>query len=177
VSGIGRQQKGRSCVGHEAIISGRIVGASWRVGERFTWTHDLNRDALATVPEDDEWPWVVRGIFALPAPYPQGTYRRQVIHFGLSIKDDPYYPRIWDEWLGKFEAVLRRLYWWSALAQIDTEFGPPRVFEWLPTEAAERRLRDDPPQPVLEWLRSVRVVVPGHAEPSAAPGPARDAGS
>ena len=35
-----------------------------------------------------DWPWVVRGIFALPAPYPQGTYRRQVIHFGLSIKDD-----------------------------------------------------------------------------------------
>jgi hypothetical protein len=154
-------------VGHEAIISGRIVGASWRVGERFTWTHDLNREALATVPEDDDWPWVVRGIFALPAPYPEGTYRRQVIHFGLSMKDDPYDPGIWGVWLGKFEAVLRRLYWWSALAQIDTEFGPPRVFEWVPTEAALGRLYDDPPQPVAEWVRLLRVVDPRHAEPDA----------
>ena len=90
---------------HEAIIYGRIIGASWRVGERFAWTHELNRAALATIPEDDVWPWLVRGIFAPPAPYPQGTFRRQVIHFGLSIKDDPGNRGIWDVWFGKFEAV------------------------------------------------------------------------
>lgn len=152
-------------MGHEVIISGRVVGASWRRGEQFTRTYDLNREALAAVPEDDDWPWVVRGIFALPAPYPQGTYRRQVIHFGLSLKDAPGDPGTWDVWLGKFEAVLRQLYWWSAQAQIDTEFGPPRVFEWVPTEAAMKRLLDDPPQPVSEWVRSVRVMLPAtHGE-------------
>jgi hypothetical protein len=31
-------------MGHEAIIYGRIVEACWRVGERFTWTHDLKRE-------------------------------------------------------------------------------------------------------------------------------------
>jgi len=144
-------------MGHEAIIYGCVVGASWRAGERFTWTHDLNREALARVPEDDDWPWVVRGIFALPAPYPQGTYRSQVIHFGLSIKDEPSDRGIWDVWLGKFERVLGRLYWYSAVAHLDTDFEPPRVFEWLPTEAALRRLRDDPPQPVGEWVRSVHA--------------------
>jgi hypothetical protein len=149
-------------VGHEAIISGRIIGASWRVGERFTWTHDLNREALTAAPLNDDWPWVVRGIFALPAPYPEGTYRRQVIHFGLSIKDDPANPSIWDVWLGKFESVLRRLYWWSASAQIETEFGPLQVFEWVPTEAARGRLYDDPPQPVVDWMRSVRVAERRH---------------
>jgi hypothetical protein len=153
-------------VGHEAIVYGRIVGASWRVGERFTWTHDLNREALAAVPEDDDWPWVVRGIFALPAPYPEGTYRRQVIHFGLSIKDDPTDRRIWDVWLGKFERVLRGLYWWSAAAHLSTDFEPPRVFEWVPTEAAMGRLYDDPPQPIAEWVRSVRVAEPRQAEHS-----------
>ena len=156
-------------MGHEAIVSGRIVGARWRVGERFSWTHELNREALATVPEDDDWPWVVRGIFALPAPFPQGTYRCQVIHFGLSIKDEPTDRGIWDLWLGKFEAVLRRLYWWSALAQVDTEFEPPRVFEWAPTEAARGRLYDDPPRPVDEWVRSVRTAEPRPAEPTGAP--------
>jgi hypothetical protein len=154
----------RAFVGHEAIISGRIVGASWRVGERFTWTHDLNREAVATLAEDDNWPWLARVIFALPAPYSRGIYRRQVIHFGLSIKDDPTNRGLWDIWLGKFEAVLRRLYWWSALAQIDTEFAPPRVLDWVPTEVARSRLYDDPPQPVAEWLRSDRVSEQGYAE-------------
>ena len=155
-------------MGHEAIVYGRVVGASWRVGERFTWTHDLNRQALAAVPEDDDWPWVVRGIFALPAAYPQGTYRRQVIHFGLSIKDEPSDRGIWDVWLGKFERALRGLYWWSAVAHIATDFEPPRVIEWVPTEAAMGRLYDDPPQPVAEWVRSVRSAEPRKAEPGAA---------
>ncbi len=144
-------------MGHEAIVYGRIVGASWRVGERFRWPHELNRAALAAVPEDDDWPWVVRGIFALPAPYPEGVYRRQVIHFGLSIKDKPSDRGIWDVWLRKFEAVLRRLYWWSVVAHLTTDCEPQRTFEWVPTEAALGRLSDDPPLPVTEWVRTVRV--------------------
>ncbi|MDG3004387.1 hypothetical protein [Paludisphaera mucosa] len=144
-------------MGNEAIVYGRILGATWNVGDRFRCMYDLNREALSAVPEDDDWPWVVRDIFALPAPYPQGTYRRQVIHFGLSIKDDPYDRILWDEWLGKFEQVLRRLYWWSAAAHIETDFGPPRTIEWAPTEAAMGRLYDDPPQPVSEWVRSDRL--------------------
>lgn len=145
-------------MGHEAIVYGCIVGASWRVGERFTWTHDLNREALAGIPEQDDWPWVVRGIFALPASYPQGTYRRQIIHFGQSIKDEPNDRGIWEVWLRKFESVLRRLYWWSAYAHLSTDFESPRIFEWVPTEAAINRLREDPPQPVTEWLRSIRMI-------------------
>jgi hypothetical protein len=144
-------------MGHEVIIYGRIVGASWRVGERFTWLHDLNREALAQLPEGDDWPWVVRDVFALPAPYPQGTYRRQIIHFGLSLKDEPHDRGVWDVWLSKFEKVLRRLYWWSATLHLQTDFEKPRIFEWTPTEAAMARLYDDPPQPITEWSRTVRV--------------------
>jgi hypothetical protein len=143
---------------HEAIIYGRVVGATWRVGDRYTWTHDLNREALGLVPEDDDWPWVVRGIFAVPALYPHGTFRRQVIHFGLSVKDDPNNRGIWDVWLGKFETVLRLLYWWSAVVHLETDFEPPRVFKWVPTDAAMGRLHDEPPQPISEWVRTVRVV-------------------
>jgi hypothetical protein len=143
-------------VGHEAIVYGRIIGSSWRAGERFAWTHELNRDALAAVPATDDWPWVVRGMFALPAPYPEGTYREQVIHFGLSIKDEPNDRGIWDVWLGKFETVLRQLYWTSAVAHITTDFEPPRVIKWTPTEAAMGRLYDEPPQAVSEWVRSER---------------------
>lgn len=152
----GNDSRKRTTMGHEAILYGCIVGASWHAGERFTWTHDLNRKALATVPEDDDWPWVVRGIFALPSAYPQGCYRRQIIHFGLSLKDDPYDPGRWDVWLGKFESVLRRLYWLSATVHMSTDFEPRQVFEWVPTERAIGKLYDDPPQPVDEWNRTVR---------------------
>lgn len=145
-------------MGHEAIIHGRIVGASWRSGDRFFWLHDLNCNVLARIPAEDDWPWVVRGIFALPASHPEGTYRRQIIHFGLSIKDDPQDHGIWDVWLGKFEVVLRQLYWWSALVHLETEFGPPRLFQWTPTEEAMQGLYDDPPRPVTEWSRSVRIL-------------------
>ena len=76
-------------MGHEAIISGRIVGASWQVGERFRWTHDLNRVALAALPENDDWPWVVRGIFALPAPYPaRATVGVAALPKGAAVEAD-----------------------------------------------------------------------------------------
>jgi hypothetical protein len=126
------------------------------VGEHYTRTHELNCEALATVPEDDDWPWVVRSIFALPGPYPQGVYQSQVIHFGLSMKDDPCDRGVWDKWFVKFEVVLRQLYWWSTVAVLQTEFEPTRMFEWVPSEAAIRQLYDDPPKPVTEWVRSVR---------------------
>lgn len=153
-------------MGHEAIVYGRIVGEGWRIGEQFTRTHDLNREALGAVQQDDDWPWVVRGVFALPAPYPQGTYRCQIIHFGLSIKDDPNDRSIWDVWLAKFEGVLRLLYWSSAVAHIATDFEPPRAVEWIPTDAAMDRLYEDPPQPIAEWVRSVRFAEPRQAAPS-----------
>ena len=141
-------------MGHEAIVYGRINGATWHVGDGFRRMYDLNRDALAAVPEEDNHPWVVRGIFALPAPYPQGFYRRQIIHFGLSLRDFPDEQDRWDVWLGKFERVLRGLYWWKATAHFETDFGPPRVIEWVPTDAAMGRLYGDPPQPVSEWVRT-----------------------
>jgi hypothetical protein len=159
-----RLQARRATLGHEAIVYGRIVGASWRVGERFTWTHELNHNAFAALPETDDWPWVVRGIFAMPAPYPEGTYRHQIIHFGMSMKDEPSDRGIWDTWLIKFEKLLRQMYWLSTVAHIATEFEAPRVVEWLPTDAAIQGLYCDPPQPVTEWVRSIRFLEGDKAE-------------
>src|SRR5262245_32683588 len=116
-------------MGHEVIVYGRILGASGLLQDR-------NRAIINRMPREDQWPWLVRGMFSLPAGWPQGTYRSQVIHFGASIKDDPTDRGIWDVWLGKFEGLLGQLYWWSAAVHLETEFERDRVFEWLPTEAA-----------------------------------------
>lgn len=142
---------------HEAILYGRIIGATGRPGTAgYFDLHARNRAAINRLPRDDDWPWLVRGMFALPAGHPQGTFRRQVIHFGASIKDDPLDRGIWDVWLGKFESLLRKLYWRSAAVHLSTDFEPDRVFEWQPTEAAKARLYAQPPQPVTEWVRTVR---------------------
>jgi hypothetical protein len=143
---------------HEAILYGRIIGATGRQGTAgYFDMHERNRAALNRLPRKDDWPWLVRGMFALPAGRPQGTFRRQVIHFGASIKDDPCNRAFWDEWLGKFEVLLRQLYWWSAVVHLSTDFEPDRVFEWRPTEAAMAKLYAERPQPTGEWVRSVRT--------------------
>jgi hypothetical protein len=143
---------------HEAILYGRIIGATGRPGTSgYFDMHKRNRAIINRLPGNDDWPWLVRGMFALPAGHPQGTFRRQVIHFGASIKDDPYNRALWEEWLGKFEALLRQLYWRSAVVHLATDFEPDRVFEWRPTEAANAGLYAEPPRPVGEWVRSVRT--------------------
>jgi hypothetical protein len=147
-------------VGHEVIVFGSIEGAD---PERL---RALNAAALAELPAEDERPWLVRGMFALPAGWPHGTYRAQVIHFGASFKDEPPDRACWDAWVGKFEALLRRLHWWSATLHLVTEFEPERVFRWLPTAAAVDRMVGDPPQPVREWRQSVVALPAAPAEPA-----------
>jgi hypothetical protein len=154
----GRNQSGgKDTVGHEAILYGRIVSASGRPGPNFSALQDRNRTILNHMAWDDDWPWLVRSMFSLLGHYPKGTYRRQVIHFGASIKDEPCDRSIWDVWFVKFEKLLQRLYWSSAVVHLATDFEPDRVFEWLPTEAALSRLYEEHPHPVTEWIRSVRV--------------------
>jgi hypothetical protein len=148
-------------VGYEAILYGRIIGASGAVGENYRVLQDRNRAVINRLPREDDWPWLVRGMFALPGGCPEGTYRRQVIHFGASIKDDPQDVGVWDMWLGKFEALLRQLYWWSAIVHLSREFETDRTFEWTPTSESMDALRADPPRPVGEWVRTVHVAAKG----------------
>jgi hypothetical protein len=143
---------------HEAILYGRIIGATGRPGTSgYFALQDRNRATLNRLPRKDDWPWLVRGMVSLPAGRPQGTFRRQVIHFGASMKGDPSNRALWTEWIGKFEVVLRQLYWWSAVVHLSTDFEPDRMFDWRPTEAARMGLPTEPPRPVAEWVRSVRV--------------------
>ncbi len=137
-------------MGQEAIIYGRIEGVVWRI-DRPRLLQDRNAATLDLLPVTDEWPCLVRGMFAVPAPWPQGTYRQQVIHFGASLADGT---DVGPRWVEKFEGLLRRLYWLTAVVHLETEAGPSPAWRWEPTDAALARLgRDDPP-PVDEWTRT-----------------------
>jgi hypothetical protein len=119
-------------VGHEAILYGRILAGDGVGGTRLqrVWgLQERNRAVVNRLPREDDWPWLIRGMFALPHRWPYGIYRTQVIAFGESLKDAPYDRGCWDRWLGKFEALLRRLYWWSAAVYLTTDFENPRLFQ------------------------------------------------
>lgn len=138
-------------MGHEVVVFGSIEGPEAGA------LRARNAAALADLPDVDEWPCLVRGMFALPADRPQGTYRSHVVHFGASFKDEPRDATCRDGWIAKFEALLRRLHWHAATLHLSTEFGPDRVYRWVPTPSPA----DGEPRPVRQWRRSVLTLSPG----------------
>jgi hypothetical protein len=148
-------------MGHEAILHGRILAGDGVGGTRLQHVlqlQDRNRAVINRLPREDEWPWLIRGMFALPRRWPYGVYRNQVIAFGESLKDDPTNRVCWDVWLAKFEGLLRRLYWWSAVVYLTTDFEGERVFRWEASEEAIARMFADHPEPIGQWNRVVQSV-------------------
>lgn len=138
-------------MGSESIIYGKIEGAAWR-SEDGQKLHRLNRFILDEVlPVTDDWPFLTRSMFSIPGENShEGTYRTQVIHFGASIKDAQ---EEWNTWLLKFETLLSRLYWFSAVVHLESEVGGNHRYEWVVTPDQIDRLLLDPPLPVANWTR------------------------
>ena len=153
-------------MGHQVIIYGMIEGVSFSEKHKHLLP-DHNENVINELPSDDSWPHLTRSMFALPEKGAQGRYQAQIIHFGLSMKDEPplspsaaYDPQHgWPKkdrqsvygWLAKFENVLRRLYWYGANVHATTDFEPDRVFYYTPTEAAVEKMIADDSQTINEW--------------------------
>ena len=94
----------------QTIIYGYIQGAEWMSSD-LRKLHRLNREVIHAMPVKDKFPYLTQGMFAIPGDEPeQGTFRSQIIHFGGSMKEVEVQ---WRQWLEKFEALLRKLYWFS----------------------------------------------------------------
>ena len=145
-------------MGHEAIIYGAIVGSRYKTGSEFRLLQDRNTAVIKELPADNDWPWVDKDVFALPGAYPTGAYRSQIIHVGLSIKEDPPESTWFDVWLLKFEAVLKKLYWDSARLHIESDFYPRREILWVPTSSAVETMFEPPHLPISEWTRSIKIL-------------------
>ena len=133
----------------EAIIYGYIQGAEWMSSD-FHRLHRLNRQVIAELPESDTFPFLTRGMFAIPGEEPaQGTYRSQIIHFGGSFMG---IEREWRKWLEKFEALLRRMYWFNAVVMLRGEIIGEQQYEWTVDAGQIVHYLEDPPHPAAKWF-------------------------
>jgi len=138
-------------MGHITIVYGNIIGETWRSHD-YHRLQRLNNDYLSSLPTTDTFPWIHRNMFNFPDPENiEGTYRDQVITFGASYKSVEYE---WDEWLNKFEAILRKLYWSSATIHLETEVVGDHKYEWIFDINQPDNWITDNPQPTTMWTFS-----------------------
>jgi len=135
-------------MGHISIIFGNIIGASWK-------THDyhklqrLNKNVIDNLLDsDDSYPWINRNMFLVPDPDKDKMYRDQVIVFGASYKSIEHE---WEEWIGKFEMILKQLYWTSATIHLDTELVGSHRYEWVFDIGQTDNWTSDKPIPTVRW--------------------------
>lgn len=135
----------------ESIVYGCIrdlPGDDAGVGER----RRANLAALAGLPDDDGFPLLPRAMFSAPgADRWDGTYHTQVIHFGASYQAIEYE---WEHWLARFEALLSRMYWVSAVVHLQTELSGNHTFVYEPRNGVHRP-GDGPLAVRCEWEHDV----------------------
>lgn len=87
---------------------------------------ERNRRVLRELPEEGEWPWLIRGMFSTTPERVSYAYRAHFFAAELKgIEED------WGEWLEKFEDLLRRLEWTSATVHLETEQMGEHSYRWL----------------------------------------------
>ena len=139
-------------MGHRNTLSGHIqelwyVPGSDRSISRL-WHQ--NRRVIRSLPPDDQWPFLPRRMMATSPMWNiwqpgSTTYRGPVIYFGgsfSSLFED------WSQWLDKFEALLRRLYWEHALVALETEWMGSHVCRW---KADLSGFSAEHPTPITRW--------------------------
>jgi hypothetical protein len=88
---------------------------------------EINRQVLDELPTGDAWSFLGREMFACCEQPGDGLYQTQVIHFGASYRTVEYE---WSLWIKQFEALLKRLYWASAVVHLETEMNGTHTFRW-----------------------------------------------
>lgn len=134
---------------HHTIIYGHICGAFGRVGDDYYKLHELNKNIINSLPENDdsEYPWINRSMFSIPNK--QGVFRDQVITFGASYKTLEYN---WHIWLEKFETILKQLYWYDVTIHASFEVFGDYTYEWLiKVDQAHNNWFKEIPEPALNW--------------------------
>ncbi len=88
----------------------------------------MNCNALLELNEIDTFPYLTSSMFSIPEEdLEHGTYQTQVVHFAASYQAVEYH---WEQWMAKFEALLKDMYWVSATVHLETELSGNHTFIW-----------------------------------------------
>lgn len=127
-------------MGHFTIVYGYING----LGD---YSEENVRGILA-LPEVDTWPYLTKDLFAVPSR--EHSYWDQVFTFGNLYNG---VERAWDQWLLKFEVLLRGMYWFEAHVHLQTEIWGAYHYIWKPLSPIDLK-GDALSSPVQEWTFS-----------------------
>jgi hypothetical protein len=108
-----------------------------------------NERVLGALPTEDDWPPLSRTMFGWsPSDASMINYRTRPIHFAASLKEVD-----WDlrDWLDKFEALLKQMYWEKAYVQFDAAYIGEHQFTWHPTRDWVERLTSGTLEPITTW--------------------------
>ena len=97
-----------------------------------------NNLAAVQALQGEAWPFIGREMFSFCRDEDLGLYQTQVIHFGASYRAVEYE---WALWVQRFEALLKQLYWTSAVVHLETELNGTHTFAGKPTRVATARSR------------------------------------
>ncbi|MBB4817348.1 hypothetical protein HNP29_000705 [Pseudomonas alcaligenes] len=111
----------------ESIVYGCIRDWPSDDGEVRQLRRATNRRVIESLPAGDIWPFLGREMFSFSTHPGQGLYQTQVIHFGASYAAVEYE---WNLWVQQFEALLKQLYWGSAVVHLETELNGTHTFRW-----------------------------------------------
>jgi hypothetical protein len=161
-------------MGMESVVYGFIQGPSWphevpnkydafskhpekqlmyiEIDRKLTEKVHQNLQAISALPEEDTWPFLSRSMFSSSTNSIQTTYKSQIIHFGASFKQIEW---AWEEWLTKFEALLRKMYWDEVHLHLLSEaWNASSVHYVWKDEDEEKAIYPDHADPVARWTFS-----------------------
>jgi hypothetical protein len=167
-------------MGNSLTIFGRIEGVLRIPSENPDLLRKKNEEVISSLAPIGEciWPPLHREMFSCALPENFSSYKSQVIHLGASLKTSPweevgrvehFYPDTKEKilvadytgktfeqvWIEKFEAILCRMFWRSAVVIFETDTGSPYFYEWTPTKNALTAMYATPHEPVKEWARKM----------------------
>ena len=112
----------------ETIVYGVIKGVSSADEGLLLKSRIINCDGILDLGEYDHFPYLCTSMFSIPgATQEQGTYQTQVIHFAASYQAVEYQ---WQDWMNKFERLLKKMYWVSVKVHLETELQGTHLFTW-----------------------------------------------
>ncbi len=112
----------------ETIVYGVIKDVASSDANFLLRSRLANCNAILELEEIDSFPYLTSSMFSLPQEeLEHGTYQTQVIHFAASYQAVEYH---WEEWMAKFETLLKKMYWVAATVHLETELSGNHTFFW-----------------------------------------------